>query len=220
MYGRRSSQRHQRDQPAVAPSSSRHPASSSRRGAQVNSSSYSRRNEATQGRDDTIELDSEDTRASSAAGGAESDEDDEDLSLRSYTKLNITETAKRNRRSSWRGRDQEESSRVRKICLGIEYTRTLIRKMIFEPRCSPPMVHPKPFPAIFNVAQKLLHRTFGFNMVEVRAKGADNAELAKQTAEVLRAAKNAANGLRPRNQQREEEDAPAPNAKERLPTLG
>lgn len=177
-YGRRSSQRHRRDEPVEA-STSRQVASSSRSVAQTNSATAS---------------------ASQAA-------DEEELhptsyALVSYKKLSVSDLARKAAEEFGETELNKKAAEVVRYALACEYQRTLIRRD--DIRAKVEGIPKNGFNPIFNAAQSILHRTFGFHMVEVRKAGADNAELAKQAQEVLRAAATSANGLRPRGQQRGE----------------
>ncbi|SPO23683.1 uncharacterized protein UTRI_03789_B [Ustilago trichophora] len=184
-YGHRSSQRLRRDAPAIA-SSSRNPTSSS--------TSSTRRTNA----------EASSSSASQLSREANSYNFDEgDNVMLQCRMLNVTDTARKQVEQVGQAEIDKRGAQLARYALACEYKRIPIRKddvrkeVLDEgtSRC---------FIPVFNAAQKMLHQTFGLIMSEVRARGADNAELTKQAQEVLRAAASSANGLRPRGQQRED----------------
>ncbi|KAJ1026544.1 hypothetical protein NDA13_003922 [Ustilago tritici] len=183
-YSSRSSQRLRRQEPPVA-SSSRNPASSSRQNAaaQINSSS---------------------SRASSSsnAEGVGEDYNDSFNGIIPYQKLNVSERAQKVAEQIGQSEIDKRASELARFALACEYQRGIIRKEDVS-KSALEGLQPGAFNVIFNAAQKKLSKVFGMSMVQVRKKGADNVELAKQAKQVLRAAEASANGLRPRNQQRE-----------------
>lgn len=119
-----------------------------------------------------------------------------------YTRLTVGDGARREAEKLGETEVKKKAAELVRYALACEYQRVLIRKddirnKVFEKSGS------RAFSVVFNAAQKMLHKTFGFHMVEVRPRGADNAELAKQAEQVLRAAASSANGLRPRGQRAE-----------------
>lgn len=90
-----------------------------------------------------------------------------------------------------------------RYALACEYQRMPIRgdhvrkEVLIDPK------YTRVFNIIFNETQKLLQQTFGYHMVEVRPRGADNAELEKQAEAAIREASSQANGLRSRNKERD-----------------
>lgn len=186
----RSSQRPRRDEPAPVVSSSRPIASTSRRDDQVGSSSA----------------------APSSRPNTHDDEDDQDdLSLQGLVsppkELPVTDRAQKIIEKVGQSEIDKKAAELARYALACEYQRTLIRKDDIRAKVLDKDTSGA-FNPVFNGAQKLLHRTFGYHMVEVRAKGADNAELTRQAQEVLRAAASSANGLRPRSQQAGDLDSP------------
>lgn len=185
-YGHRSSQRLRRDEPVVA-SSSRHHASSSRRDAEAGSSSTTHPT----------------TSAQSIDEGDDDDAEFFDGALLQPILLNVTDTARKQAEQVGQAEIDKKGAQLARYALACEYKRMPIRKEDIRKDVLDPNTT-RCFIPVFNAAQKMLHRTFGYLMVEVRPKGADNAELAKQAQEVLRAATSSANGLRPRGQPRDD----------------
>ncbi|KAJ1026884.1 hypothetical protein NDA16_002179 [Ustilago loliicola] len=185
-YSSRSSQRLRRNEPTVA-SSSRHAASSSREGAQANAST---------------------SRASQVSSVDDNDGESQEDYGRSFLsrfdlhKLNVTERAQRIAEQMGQSEIDKKAAELARYALACEYQRSIIRKDDIA-KVITDGIPPGAFNVVFNAAQEKLQSVFGMAMVEVRKKGADNAELAKQAKQVLRAAEASANGLRPRNQQRE-----------------
>lgn len=124
----------------------------------------------------------------------------------SLKEIPVTDTALRNAQDVGDTEINKKAAELVRYALACEYQRSKItkddiRKNILDNKTS------RVFAPVFNAAQKMLYRTFGFQMVEVRRAGADNAQLAKQAQEVLRAASSSANGLRSREKQPEESSA-------------
>lgn len=210
MYGHRSIQRLRRDEQAVA-SSSRHPTSSGRRGTETTSSRHtaSHRREA---RSENSHVATEaQTEVHSASGSDDEEEDEDELRLRSYTQLSVSDTARKQADQMGDAEVLKKATDLARYALACEYTRTTIRKDDIRTKLLD-KPHSRAFPVIFNAAQKILHDTFGFNMVEVRPKGKDNAELVKQAKEVLRNAASDMNGLRSRRPRNAEDDEAAATA--------
>lgn len=180
----RSSQRLGRGDPPVA-SSSRHAESSSRRrDAETEEASTSRVSPA------------------SDPGSNRDDHNDGIYAMATPLTLNVTERAQKVAEQIGQSEIDKKAAELARYALACEYQRNIIRKDDIA-KVITDGIPPGAFNVIFNAAQKRLHKVFGMAMVEVRKKGADNAELAKQAKEVLRAAEASANGLRPRNQQRQ-----------------
>ncbi|SJX63228.1 uncharacterized protein SRS1_14052 [Sporisorium reilianum f. sp. reilianum] len=138
----------------------------------------------------------------------DSEQDGSMTIMASYSKVNITDAARKQADQVGQAEINKKAAELVRYALACEYQRALIRKddirsKVLDDKTS------RSFGPVFNAAQKMLHQTLGMHMVEVRAKGADNAELAKQAQEVLRAAASSANGLRPRGQQAAAEDSSA-----------
>ncbi|GAK65753.1 MAGE-domain-containing protein [Moesziomyces antarcticus] len=187
-YAERRSARHPRGRDAPA-SSSRHPAPSSRRRAA-----------------EEAPAPASPSTSASTSPAPQSDEEDQDsthsLRLLPYTRLTVGDGARREAEKLGETEVKKKAAELVRYALACEYQRVLIRKddirnKVLEKSGS------RAFSVVFNAAQKMLHNTFGFHMVEVRPRGADNAELAKQAEQVLRAAASSANGLRPRGQRAE-----------------
>nr|CDI53832.1 conserved hypothetical protein [Melanopsichium pennsylvanicum 4] len=188
-YGRRSSQRLRREEPDVT-SSSRHPVSSSRREAEVSTGSQ------TQSSRSTRRLDDDDNPTYPIWG----------FMIRP-NQLSMTDTARKQAEQVGQAEINKKAADLARYAMACEYSRTLIRKDDIRTKVLDNNTS-RSFAPVFNAAQQLLFRTFGMYMVEVRAKGADNAELARQAQQVLRTATSSANGLRPRNQQRNDSAGP------------
>ncbi|CDS01809.1 uncharacterized protein SPSC_06480 [Sporisorium scitamineum] len=152
------------------------------------------------------------TQASQADTAVESSPDDSEdgemTVMASYSKVNVTEAARKQADQVGQAEIKKKAAELVRYALACEYQRTLIKKEDIRSKVLDDKTS-RSFGPVFNAAQKVLHQTFGMYMVEVRAKGADNAELAKQAQEVLRAAASSANGLRPRRQQAAAEDSSA-----------
>lgn len=186
-YGHRSSQRLRRDEPAVA-SSSRHPPPARRNVNAVASSSA----------------------ADSQTDPAPSDDDDNQGSAWTpYKKLNVSDPVRKQAKDVGHAEIEKKAAELVRYALACEYQRGLIRKENVTKLLLEDKKLSRCFGPIFNAAQKILHRTLGLHMVEVRPKGADNAELVKQAQEVIRAASSSANGLRARTQPPEDDSTAA-----------
>ncbi|EST05280.1 MAGE protein [Kalmanozyma brasiliensis GHG001] len=182
-YGRRSSQRLHRDEPPVA-SSSRRPPTSSRRNAEPVASSSSQ---------------------GSQADAVDDFESRIDSILLPHKLLNVSDLARKAAQELGEAEINKKAGDLVRYTLSNEYKRKEIRrddirKDVFGEdkkisRC---------FAPIFNAAQKML-QPLGLHLVEVRSKGADNAELLKQAQEAIRAASSSANGLRARTHPPEED---------------
>lgn len=90
-----------------------------------------------------------------------------------------------------------------RYALACEYQRMPIRGDHVRKEVLVDTKYSRIFNTIFNETQKLLQQTFGYHMVEVRPKGADNAELEKQAEAAIRQASSQANGLRSRKRERD-----------------
>ncbi|SPO24520.1 uncharacterized protein UTRI_03789 [Ustilago trichophora] len=188
-YGHRSSQRLRRDEPAA--SSSRNPASTG--------TSSSRRTNV-EGSSSSI---SESSRPANSYNLDEGDVPGLYGAMLQCNLLNITDTARKQVEQVGQAEIDKRGAQLARYALACEYKRIPIRKDDIRKEVLDKSTS-RCFVPVFNAAQKMLHQTFGFVMSEVRAKGADNAELTKQAQEVLRAAASSANGLRPRGNQRED----------------
>lgn len=152
------------------------------------------------------------SQVSQAGTSNDSQQDDEDAPsmtiMDTYSKIIVTDTVRKQAEQVGQAEIKKKAAELVRYALACEYSRSVIRRddvraNVLDDKTS------RVFAPVFNAAQKMLHQTFGYHMVELRAKGADNAELAKQAQEVLRAAASSANGLRPRGQQPVEDTSAA-----------
>lgn len=123
--------------------------------------------------------------------------------MRSYRLITVNDTARKQAQQIGDAEIKKKAAELVRYALACEYQRTSIRKEDIRTKVLDEKTS-RLFGLVFNAAQEMLYRTFGFHMVEVRAKGADNAELTRQAQEVLRAAASSANGLRSREKQPDE----------------
>ena len=151
-----------------------------------------------------IETEASTSQASQADTRHDYSQDDDGAfsmtTMDTYSKISVTDSARKQAEQVGHAEIKKKAAELVRYALACEYSRSVIRKddvraIVLDDKTS------RVFAPVFNAAQKMLHQTFGYHMVELRAKGADNAELAKQAQEVLRAAASSANGLRPRGQQ-------------------
>lgn len=98
---------------------------------------------------------------------------------------------------------EQKGAELARYALACEYQRMPVRGEHVRREVLVDNKYSRVFNSIFNEAQKILQKTFGYHMVEVRPKGADNVELEKQAEAAIREASSQANGLRSRNKERE-----------------
>ncbi|TKY85483.1 hypothetical protein EX895_005645 [Sporisorium graminicola] len=179
---------------------------SQRRGRDVPADTERRRARDAQAESSNAQASQADTPEESAS------QDDGDhgsmTTMASYSKVNVLDAARKQADQLGQAEINKKAAELVRYALACEYQRTLIRKDDIRSKVLDDKTSRSSGP-VFNAAQKMLHQTFGLSMVEVRAKGADNAELAKQAQDVLRAAASSANGLRPRGQQASADDSGA-----------
>ncbi|PWY99579.1 hypothetical protein BCV70DRAFT_162241 [Testicularia cyperi] len=143
--------------------------------------------------------------ASANHGDGEEDESPQEIQfgLLPHPKLTVTDQAKKVADQLGNQAIQEKAAELARLALATDYQRSVLKRE--DIRTKVLSASPRALSVVFNRAQKILQRTCGLHLVEVRAKGAENAEIARQAQQAaIREATLQANGLRSRTRTNEE----------------